>query len=193
MDQVSNDYWWLGFFLFIVFCFFGVRATKFWGKGGPWAELWSRRIAFLSILLFNVLPLLIEALTFLWFTKIVRSLCCSLTLQDPPIMQLTSLQQNIILWPPLKHVYCVLSIHENWGGGSMYINTLQGCSFSLLMRHFKMHIYIVKVSIHLPEKKSCIEARSCQLSGSDCKSGKAEVFFISSRLCSLPPYLPWLY
>lgn len=70
----------------------------------------------------------------------------------------------------------------------MYINTLQGCSFSLLMRHFKMHIYIVKVSIHLPEKKSCMEAWSCQLLGSDCKSRKAEVFFISSCLCSLPPY-----
>ena len=69
----------------------------------------------------------------------------------------------------------------------MYINTPEGCSFSLLMRHFKMHIYIVKVSIHLPEKKSYIEAWSCQLSGSDRKSGKAEVFFISSRLSSLPP------
>lgn len=121
-----------------------------------------------------------------WFTK--RSRCCSLTFQDTRILELTCLTQNMVFWPPLKRVYCVLGIHENWGGVSMYINTLQGCSFSLLMRHFKMHIYIVKVSIHLPEKKSCMEAWSCQLLGSDCKSRKAEVFFISSCLCSLPCY-----
>lgn len=61
------------------------------------------------------------------------------------------------------------------------INKHQGCSFSLLMHHFKVRIYIKLVSNCLR-----IEAWPCQLFVSKCKVRRTEVFFLSSHLRMLP-------